>query len=209
MNEVNAANPTIGRVLRASTTGFTVGCRVNQLDVPAFGGLIRADTADGDEAIYGLIANMAIDDDPLVRRLVLAENPPPEAIGDQRRNRLLPIEMTVLALGYGRAGRITHGLPPRPPLNLDPVVMVTAPDEVRRFTDALGYLRLVLSHAGGGVPIDQLLVAHILDVTRLRGDDHTWAARAIQELVRLLRGDYELLVPTVEALSEALPGLAP
>ena len=82
-------NQEIGRILRASTTGFAVGCRVNQLSVPAFGGLIRAQPVDEREAIYGLIYDMHIDDDPLVHRLVLAENPPESVINDQRNNRLL------------------------------------------------------------------------------------------------------------------------
>ena len=53
-------NQEIGRVLRASTTGFAVGCRVGQLSVPAFGGLVRAQPVDDREAIYGLIYNMKI-----------------------------------------------------------------------------------------------------------------------------------------------------
>ncbi len=32
----------IGRLLRAGTTGFIAGCRVSQLDAPAFGALVRA-----------------------------------------------------------------------------------------------------------------------------------------------------------------------
>lgn len=198
-------NPEIGRVLRSSTLGFTVGCRVTQLEVPAFGGLVKAQPIDNREAIYGLIYNMHIDDDPLVRRLVLAENPRPEAINDQRRNRLLPIEMDILAVGYELNGNLYQGLPPRPPLNLDPVVMCTQPVEVRRFTEKLGYLRLVLRNAGSPIPVEQLLVAHVLDIYHQRGDDTQWALSVIQELIELLRSNYELLVPTMEALSEALP----
>lgn len=80
----------IGRVLRASTMGFAVGCRVQQLSAPGFGSLIKAQPADSREAIYGLIYNMHIDDDPLVRRLIMAEDPRPAVIEDQRNNRLLP-----------------------------------------------------------------------------------------------------------------------
>ena len=71
------SSPEVGRVLRASTSGFAVGCRVNQLSVPAFGSLVKAQPIDEGEAIYGLIYDMHIDDDPLIRRLVLAENPRP------------------------------------------------------------------------------------------------------------------------------------
>ena len=32
-----------------------------------------------------------------------------------------------------------------------------------------------------------------------------WAMRAIQELIELLRSSYDILIPTLEALSDALP----
>lgn len=197
-------NQEIGRILRASTTGFAVGCRVNQLSVPAFGGLICAQPVDEREAIYGLIYDMHIDDDPLVRRLVLAENPPESVINDQRNNRLLPIEMSVLAVGYQLNGRIHHGLPPRPPLNLDPVELVSNPDDVRAFTDNLGYLRLILRNVGSSVPVDQLLVAHINNVYQIRGGDDGWITAVINELIELLRSNYDVLIPTLEALSDAV-----
>ncbi|MCA9952600.1 MAG: hypothetical protein KDE48_23285 [Anaerolineales bacterium] len=211
------SNPEIGRVLRASTTGFAVGCRVGQLSIPAFGGLVKAQPVEAREAIYGLIYNMNIDDDPLVRRLVLAENPPVNVINDQRQNRLLPIEMSILAVGYKAGDEIQHGLPPRPPLNLDPVVLVKDLAEIRTFTaprsfgdgERLGYLRLILRNVGTAVPVDQLLVAHIVNMYELRGHDVAWAVEAVQELIELLRSSYDILIPTMEALSDALPDLTP
>jgi hypothetical protein len=200
-------NQEFGRVLRASTSGFAVGCRVGQLQGPAFGSLVKAQPVDEREAIYGLIYDMHVDDDPLVRRLVLAENPPESVINDQRDNRLLPIEMSVLAVGYAANGRFRHHLPPRPPLNLDPVELCLARDEVTRFTDNLGYLRLILRAGDGGVPVDQLLVAHVRQVYLLRGEDVMWATAVTRELIELLRSNYDILVPTLEALSDALPEL--
>ena len=197
----------IGRVLRASTQGFVIGCQVRQLSTPSFGCLVKAQPADAREAIFGLIYNMNVDDDPLVRRLILAENQPEAVINDQRQNRLLPIEMNVLAVGYSRDGRFYHGLPPRPPLNLDPVLLCLDTAEIVRFTDRLGYLRLVLRGVDLGVPVDQLLVAHLQDVYRLRGYDTDWAVAVINEVIELLRNDYETLVPVLEAIGEALPGL--
>lgn len=197
-------NIEIGRILRASTAGFAVGCRVQQLQTPEFGGLVKALTADGD-AIYGLIYDMHIDDDPLVRRLVLADDLQPSAIEDQRNNRLLPIEMSVLALAYTQpAGGIRYGLPPRPPLNLDPVEMVLNAAEITQLTDTLSYLRQIVRQDANRVPIDQLLVAHIRAVYGLRGHDEAWALAAVQEVIELLRSDYNTLIPTVEALSAAI-----
>ena len=199
-------NEEIGRVLRANTSGFELGCRVQQLRVPEFGGLVKAVSA-ADECIYGLIYNIHIDDDPLVGRLVLTENLSDADINDQRENRILPIEMSVVALGYRQNGAILHGFPPRPPLNLDPVYSVSESAEVIAFSDKMSYLRLILRGAQSGIPVDQLLVAHIRSVYRLRGDDDAWALAVIQEVIELLRSDYNTLIPTLEALSDALPGL--
>jgi hypothetical protein len=196
-----------GRVLRASTTGFVLGCRVGELATPSFGCLVKAQPVDEREVIFGLIYNMNVDDDPLVRRLVLADNQPEAVINDQRRNRLLPIEMSVLAVGYSLNGRVTHGLPPRPPLNLDPVVLCQEAAEIRAFTDRLGYLRLILRTMNSDVPVDQLLVAHIQQIYEARGNDRAWATAAVNEIIELLRGNYDLLVPVLEALGDAIPAL--
>jgi hypothetical protein len=197
----------IGRVLRASTQGFVVGCQVRQLSTPSFGCLVKAQPIEAREVIFGLLYDMNVADDPLVRRLILADNHPEAVINDQRQNRLLPIEMSVLAVGYRRDDLMFHGLPPRPPLNLDPVILCADLTEISRFTDRLGYLRLILRAANLGVPVDQLLVAHVQDVYRQRGGDVVWAAAVIGELVELLRSDYDTLVPVLEAIGEALPEL--
>ncbi|MCB0011195.1 MAG: hypothetical protein KDE34_04820 [Anaerolineales bacterium] len=200
-------NPQIGRVLRASSAGFAVGCRVSELSLPAFGSLVRAEPLGGGETIIGLIYDMFVDDDQLVRRLVLADDPPAAVIEDQRRNRLLPIVMSVLTIGYEVDGRLEYGLAPRPPLNLDPVFLINRSADVARFTDNVSYLRLILRANDNNVPIDQLLVAHVRQAYDLRGDDAAWALGIIKEIIELLRSNYDLLIPTLEALSDALPGL--
>ncbi len=138
----------IGRLLRAGTSGFVVGCRVSQLESPAFGGLVRAALGD-DYQIYGLIHDIHIDDDGLVRQLVTAEGIDENVIADNRLNRNVPLEMSVLSVGYSQGGRIYHLLPPRPPLSLD-VIYLCSPEELRQFTSAgrFGYFRHLL-RAGG------------------------------------------------------------
>lgn len=197
----------IGRVLRASTAGFAIGCRISQLSGPGFGSLVKAQPVDERESIYGLIYDMHIDDDPMVRRLVMVEAPRQSVIEDQRNNRLLPLEMSVLTVGYRTGKTIYHGLPPRPPLNLDPIYLCRDPEEVRDFSQESGYLRLILRSAVEKVPVDQLLAAHVRQIYHLRGDDVDWAKNTIHEIVSLLRSNYELLLPALEAISAALPDL--
>ncbi len=197
----------IGRILRANTTGFAVGSRVNQLSTHGFGSLVKAQPVGEQEAVYGLIYNIHIDDDQLIRRLVMIEDPRPEVIEDQRRNRILPIEMSVLAVGYRSKDQLQYSLPPRPPLNLDPVMLVENGRELWQFTDDPGYLRLILRADSNRVPVDQLLVAHMYDTYLRRGEDAGWVVSVVRELIELLRSNYEVLIPTLEALSSVLPGL--
>lgn len=196
----------IGRVLRASTAGFAVGSRVNQLEAPAFGCLVIAEPIGNRESIFGLIYDMHINDDQLIQRLVMTEDPRPEIIEDQRQNRLLPLEMSILTVGYLSNGEVRQGLPPRPPLNLDPVRLCTD-DEIKTFTSELNYLRLIQNNASTRIPADQLLQAHILDVFARRGNDRPWAMAAVREVIELLRGNYDMLMPTLEGLSASLPDL--
>jgi len=194
----------IGRTLRASTEGFVVGCRVEQLTA-AFGDLVKAQLHETD-FVYGLIYRIDVDDDPLVRRLVLLDGLEAAMIEDQRQNRLIPIEMSVLAVGFESNGRIQYTLSPRPPLSLDPVYNCTDLDEIKAFTSKLDYLRLITRADPARTPIDQLLITHIRNMCQLRGE-HGWATAAIQEVIELLRHDYQTLIPILETLSRTLPSL--
>ena len=200
MNDTN--NIGIGYTLRASTEGFIVGCQVKQLSA-AFGDLVKARLTDG-SVVYGLIYKIDIEDDPLVRRLVLLDNLDGAMIADQRQNRLVPIEMSVLTVGYGENGRASYGLSRRPPLSLDPVFACDDLSEVQTFTGNLGYLRLITRADPAQVPIDQLLITHLGKIYRARGGDQAWAAAAIQEVIELLRHDYQTLIPILETLSRRL-----
>ena len=71
----------IGRLLRAATTGCVVGCKVSQISLPAFGGMVLI-PLDEHTQVYGLIYDIHIDDDGLVRQLVTAESVSQEVIAD-------------------------------------------------------------------------------------------------------------------------------
>jgi hypothetical protein len=148
----------IGWVLRAGTVGFTVGCRVLQPSVPQFGNLVKVPLPGDHMHIFGLIYNVQIQDDPAVRQLILAGELRSEVVQDQRENRLVPIEVSVLVVGYQQGDEIRQGLPPQPPVSLDEMKMGTETD-IHAFTQRLDYLRLVLN--AGQIPSDELLVAHL------------------------------------------------
>jgi hypothetical protein len=187
----------IGRLLRAGTTGFIAGCRVNQLSVPSFGALVRAPLDEGYQ-VYGLIHDIHIDDDGLVRQLVTADNVSEEVMKDNRERRIVPVEMSVLAVGYEQDGKIFHLLPPRPPLSLD-VIYLCNDKDLARFTEQFGYLRHVLN--AKDVPIGEVIAAHIMQAQSAH-KDKTWKDKATQEVITLLRDDYPTLMSVLGALSD-------
>ena len=120
---------------------------------------------------------------------------------DNRERRIVPVEMSVLAVGYEQDGKIYHLLPPRPPLSLDVIYLCDDKDMVR-FTSAgrFGYFRHIL-HQGrphrrgaGRPPADSQPGA--------RQERRRWKENAIHELITLLRDDYSTLMSVIGVLSE-------
>lgn len=195
----------IGRLLRAGTTGFVVGCRVSQLNTPSFGSLVSVSLEDGCQ-IYGLIHDIRIDDDGLVRQLITAEGVDEAIIADNRVNRNVPLEMSVLAVGYRQNGRVSHLLPPRPPLCLDEIYLCDD-EELCRFTGSgrYGYFRHILRAAE--LPVGELLAAHLLQAQAAHqsAGNYGWAIEATKELIVLLRDDYPTLMAAISTLGDAIP----
>lgn len=183
----------VGRVIRSSTTRFAVGCQVLRPEVPVFGSLVKV-RAQKDDEIYGLIYDVCMEDDPYVRQMATANDPPPEAIEDQRHNRQVPIEVGVLVVGYRHGSSMFHRLPPQPPLSLD-VIYTCSQAELIAFTDSFGYFRLVLDN--GDLPADELLAANLRDAAEERGDGgRDFLVEAGRELARLLAMD----LPRLDAI---------
>ncbi len=192
----------VARLLRGGTGGFVAGCRVSEIDAPAFGALVRA-PIDDNYQVYGLISDIHIDDDGLVRQLVSADHVSEEVIRDNRERRIVPVELSVLTVGYEEDARVHHRLPARPPLSLD-LVFLCSKDELVRFTapPRLGYLRHLLR--AEDAPVGELLAAHVYQASEAHNDGGRWAQHAIREIIALLRDDYPVLISVLGALNEVV-----
>jgi len=191
----------IGRLLRSGTTGFVIGCRVSQLNAPSFGALVRV-PLEADYQVYGLIYDIHIDDDGLVRQLITAEDVPEEVLRDNRENRNVPVEIGVFAVGYEMQQRICHLLPPRPPLSLDSIYLCSA-DELVRFTEAgFGYFRHILRDQNK--PVEELLATHLMAARAAHAQYGypNWHQEALQHLIAILRDDYQGLMNLLSAAGE-------
>ncbi len=183
----------IGWVLRSGTADFAVGCRVLEPSVPQFGDMVKTPLTET-SAVFGLIYNVQVEDDLAVRQLILAGEMEPEIIKDQRENRLVPIELSILAVGHQQNRRISHGLPPQPPLSLDELTICNDTDlrAFTRITDhayRFDYLRLVLN--APNVPADELLIASLNRTAQAHPPEtrRRFLLTAGRELARLLSFD--------------------
>lgn len=195
----------IGRLLRASTTSCVVGCKVTQRDAPALGSLVRipVDPQTG-ICIYGLISDIHVDDDGLVRQLVTAEGVSEEVILDNRNNRNVPLEISVIFCGHEVDGKVSHLLPPRPPLTLDQIFLCTD-DELYAFTSPprFGYFRHLLR--AKDIPVGEILASHLQQAAPIHQEhgDPDWIKAAGRELITALRDDYPVLIDVLRALADA------
>ena len=201
MSETQTSIP-IGKLLRAENSQFVAGCRVRELETPALGALVKVTLEDQSE-IYGLITNILINDDSLVRQLVSGVSIPTEYTADNRYNRNLPVEIHVLTVGYAQNGHISHRLPPRPPLSLD-VLHLCNTTELCQFTSLndQAYLRHILRLLDQ--PVEELLAAHLRQAKAVHeaSNDSTWYPQACQKLITLLRDDYQRLTAVLDVLTD-------
>ena len=198
-----ASNDIIGRVLRASTRGFSCGTHSTRIgDHHDFGAFVRAPVAnDPDQWVIGLISAVEIKDDLMISELVMAEWVNPNVLRDQRENRMIPVEVGVLNIGYHMSnGEFVHSFPPRPPMSLSEVTLCP-PEEVCAFTNRLDFFRLVLQ--ASEVPSEDLLAMALRYALACRVPDERQAFRvaAGRQLARLLTGDLRRLAHILALLS--------
>ncbi len=80
--------------------GLCSAARLPEPDVPRFGDFVKAPAQRGRIDVIGLIYDIVIQDDAFVRQLVATPDLAEDYILDQRENRQVPIEVSVLAVGY-------------------------------------------------------------------------------------------------------------
>lgn len=183
---MNQSSRPIGKVLRSNTRSFVFGTKVPKTDVPLFGSLVKTQIQYQNAVIYGLIYNIEILDDGMTKMLSVAEDVTREEI-EWQRSRRVPVEASVLSVGYKAEGeRIRYSLPAQPPITLD-VIYACDDEEVAEFTERCDFMRLIVeSH---DVPCDELLAASIRLAMAARPNGIQHRLDCGRELARLLSSD--------------------
>lgn len=195
MTTSSPADYMVGRVLRASTRGFDCGTHSRNIGPQHdFGAFVKVPIAN-DDGIFalGIIYKIEIKDDQLISELVLGDAITDKILRDQRENRMIPVEVKVLNVGFMWRDGLMASLPPRPPMSLSDVVPCS-PEEVYHFTQDLSFFRLILG--ASEVPSDDLVAAvahwaaHVAYPNEAR---YPFLVRVGQQIARDLSGDLRRL----------------
>lgn len=182
----------IGRVTRCSTRGYVGALRAPEPELPVFGGFCKAGAQQGKSYVIGVIYNISIEDDELTRQMAATEKPLDEELADQQFLRQVPVEYSVLSIGYQSNDRFIYSLPPQPPLSLASIQVMSS-DEILNFTKHLDFIPLILS--ADNLPADDLLAACLRNAASTRpGPEQTaFLIDAGRTCARLLSNDLNRL----------------
>ena len=184
----------IGEVIEASTGQFVAEC-YKLHSPPPLGSLVK--TSDGDVEIYGVVRNAATESvDPGRRPIARGkEEATEEGIYRQhpQLSKLLRTTFDTLVVGHSVGAQHAmplHYLPPRPS-RVHSFVYLCENDELRRFTQSLDFLPILLSTRAGAV--DEIVSACLRQASCVHNDKRAFLIKAGKELAVLLSGDLNRL----------------
>ncbi|MGD8822159.1 MAG: hypothetical protein PVG63_03585 [Anaerolineales bacterium] len=200
-------NSLIGLVTRCSSQGFVGAKRLPETDLPIFGDFCTVEAQQGQSQVIGLIYDISIEDDEFARQMAAAEDLDPKQIEDQRLNRLLPVEISALSVGFRRQDLISQALPPQPPISMAPIRPLSD-DEVIDFTRRLDFIPLVLS--ARHIPCDDLVAAMLMRAAARHLEDqrHPFLLEAGRICAGYLAHDLSRLEYILNALRQPIPWLS-
>jgi hypothetical protein len=200
-------NLLIGLVTRCSSQGFVGAKRLPETDLPIFGDFCTVEAQQGQSQVIGLIYDISIQDDEFARQMAAAEDLDPKQIDDQRLNRLLPVEISALSVGFRRQDQISQSLPPQPPISMAPIHPLSD-DQVIEFTRRLDFIPLVLS--ARHIPCDDLVAAMLMRAAARRPEDQRppFLLEAGRVCADYLVHDLTRLEYILRALKQPLPWMA-
>ena len=190
----------IGEIVATETTSLVAESYVLNRP-PALGSLVVIHV-DGASTLYAVVCHGSTGGlDPSRRPIRRStETTSDEAVYREHPElaHTLRTEFRALLVGWSDDGGIKQSLPSQPP-PLHYTVHECPGEDVRRFTEGLYYLRLLLSGSDPVAP-EQLIIANVREVYRARNGDEAWLRAAAREIARLLKGDYEGLMTILYAI---------
>lgn len=203
MSTTHAAQPVkVGRLLQSGIASFKVAVPVGQIDALSYGALVVV-PASPDLSIYGVVANISFEGDPLTKVMAGAIDIPSSTF-ESLRAQSANVEVSVFTVGYAANSSIVHSLPPRPPLGLDEL-HPCSDLQILDFTNEPLYLRHLFNKLDDPFVAD-LIAAHlgIVQAVHNRNEQPRWLTRAIDALIEENKRDPGM-VRILLSLQAALP----
>ncbi|MFC2011894.1 hypothetical protein ACFLVU_02065 [Chloroflexota bacterium] len=181
-----------GEVIEASTNDFTAQC-YELYQSPPLGSLVKTT----DEAVeqYGIVCNATTASIEPGRRPIARgrDEASEEEIyrSSPQLLKLLRSEFSALVVGHKKEGRIFHYLPPKP-ARIHSFVYQCQPEEVKEFSQSLGFLNILVStHLP--VSVEEIVAASLRQMAAVYEDPHSFLVVAGKELAVLLGGEFNRL----------------
>lgn len=111
---------------------------------------------------------------------------------------MLVTRFRAMIVGHASGSAIRHFLPPLPP-KIHAGVLPCSPDEIRRLTSRMDFLRTVVNFSEA--PTEEVVAACIREANGARGGDFDFVVSAGKELAGLLKDDYDRLQAIMRRVS--------
>jgi hypothetical protein len=175
----------IAEVIEASTTQLVAQC-YELYELPPLGSLVKT----GD--IYGIVYHAATTSlEPGRRPIARGKDEASEAAiyqASPQLTKLLRSEFGVVVVGHKDGDKLYHYLPPSP-ARIHAFVYLCQPEEVRKFSQPLGFLTILIN-ASLPTPADELIAAALRQMSRAHEDHRAFLVAAGKELANLLSSDF-------------------
>jgi hypothetical protein len=175
----------IAEVIEASTAQFTAQC-YELYELPPLGSLVKT----GD--IYGIVchaqtAGLEPGRKPIARG---KDETSEEAVyqSSPQLSKLLRSDFMAAAVGYKEGERLYQYLPPHP-ARIHSFVYLCQPDDVKEFSQSLGFLS-ILVNAALPIPTEELIAAALRQMSQSQDDPRAFLVAAGKELANLLSADF-------------------
>ena len=178
----------VGEIIEASTTDFAAQC-YELYQSPPLGSLVKT----GD--IYGIVGNATTTSLEPGRRPIARgkDEASEEAVyqSSPQLSKLLRSEFVAMVVGHRKDDKLYQYLPPNP-ARIHGFVYLCRPEEVKEFSQSLGFLNMLVN-ARVPVSIDELVAAALRQMSQAHEDPNTFLVAAGKELAILLSGQFNQL----------------
>ncbi|MDP2729903.1 MAG: hypothetical protein Q8O55_05425 [Dehalococcoidales bacterium] len=191
----------VGEVVEASTTDFVAQC-YELYQSPPLGSLVK--TVGEAVEQYGIVYNATTSSIESGRRPIARGRDEASEAEIYRSSpqllKLLRSEFSALVVGHRQGGKVFHYLPPKP-AQIHSFVYQCQPEEVKEFSQSLGFLTILLNtHLP--VSAEEIVAASLRRMSQVYENRQKFLVMAGKELAVLLGGEFNRLKSILERVRQ-------